>query len=55
MSGLASTISAAIPAIRGVAMLVPDLLVYPSEVAASGAMMFDPIVETSGLTLPSEV
>ena len=27
MSGLASTINAAIPAMRGVAMLVPDLLV----------------------------
>ena len=55
MSGLASTIKAAIPAINGVAILVPDLLVYPSEVAASGAIILDPIVETSGFTLPSEV
>ena len=29
-SGFACTISAAIPAISGVAILVPDLLVYPS-------------------------
>ena len=55
MSGLASTINAAIPAISGVAILVPDLLVYPSLDAASGAMMLDPIVATSGFTLPSEV
>ena len=55
ISGLASTINAAIPAISGVAILVPDLLVYPSLDAASGAMMLDPIVATSGFTLPSEV
>ena len=55
MSGLASTINAAIPAMSGVAILVPDLLVYPSEVAASGAIMLDPMTETSGFTRPSEV
>ena len=54
-SGFASTINAAIPAMRGVAILVPDLLVYPSDVAASGAIMLDPIVDTSGFTRPSEV
>ena len=55
ISGFASTINAAIPAMSGVAMLVPDLLVYPSLDAASGAMMLEPIVATSGFTLPSEV
>ena len=54
-SGFACTIKAAIPAINGVAILVPDLLVYPSFVAASGAIMLDPMVATSGFTRKSEV
>ena len=54
-SGFASKVRATIPAIKGVAILVPLLGVYPTLFAASGAQIELPIAATSGFTLPSEV